>query len=47
MPHQFYPALSVMRILGKDGMASAYKDDYGGFAGSEVVKAWKMYKELC
>ncbi len=37
----------MMRILGKEGMASAYKGDNGGFAGPDVVKAWKMYKELC
>jgi raffinose/stachyose/melibiose transport system substrate-binding protein len=46
-PLQFYPALLMMRILGKNGMASAYKGDNGGFAGPDVVKAWKMYKELC
>jgi raffinose/stachyose/melibiose transport system substrate-binding protein len=46
-PLHFYPALLMMRILGKDGMASSYKGDYGGFAGSEVVKAWKMYRGLC
>jgi raffinose/stachyose/melibiose transport system substrate-binding protein len=46
-PLQFYPALLIMRILGKDRMASAYKGDYGGFAGQEVVRAWKMYKEFC
>jgi raffinose/stachyose/melibiose transport system substrate-binding protein len=46
-PLQFYPALLMMRILGKDGMASAYKGDHGGFAGSQVVKAWNMYRELC
>jgi ABC-type glycerol-3-phosphate transport system substrate-binding protein len=46
-PLQFYPALLMMRILGKDGMASAYKGDHGGFAGLDLVKAWKMYKELC
>jgi raffinose/stachyose/melibiose transport system substrate-binding protein len=46
-PLQFYPALLMMRILGKDGMASAYKGNNGGFAGPEVLKAWKMYKELC
>jgi raffinose/stachyose/melibiose transport system substrate-binding protein len=46
-PLQFYPALLMMRILGKDGMASAYKGDYGGFAGPEVVRAWKMYKGFC
>ena len=37
----------MMRILGKDGMASAYNGENGGFAGPEVVRAWKIYKELC
>src|SRR6266478_6172767 len=46
-PLQFYPALLMMRVLGKNGMASAYKGDNGGFAGPDAVKAWKMYKELC
>src|SRR4029453_18022009 len=46
-PLQFYPALLMMRILGKEGMALAYKGENGGFDGPEVVKAWKMYKELC
>ena len=46
-PLQFYPALLMMRILGKQGMASAYNGENGGFAGPEVVKAWKIYKELC
>jgi raffinose/stachyose/melibiose transport system substrate-binding protein len=46
-PLHFYPALLMMRILGRDGMTSAYRGDNGGFAGLDVVKAWKMYKELC
>jgi raffinose/stachyose/melibiose transport system substrate-binding protein len=46
-PLQFYPAVLMMRILGKDGMASAYKGNNGGFAGPDVLRAWKMYKELC
>jgi raffinose/stachyose/melibiose transport system substrate-binding protein len=46
-PLQFYLALLMMRILGKDGMTSAYKGDHGGFAGPGVVKAWKMYRQLC
>ena len=46
-PIQFYPALLMSRILGKDGMASAYKGQNGGFVEPDVVKAWKMYKELC
>ncbi len=46
-PLHFFPALLMVRILGKNGMASAYKGDNAGFAGPDVVKAWKMYKELC
>ena len=46
-PLQFYPALLMMRILGKEGMVSTCKGENGGFAGPEVVKARKMYKELC
>ena len=44
---EFYPALLMMRILGREGMVSAYKGENGGFAGPEVVKAWKIYRELC
>jgi raffinose/stachyose/melibiose transport system substrate-binding protein len=46
-PLHFYPALLMMRILGRDGMTSAYRGDNGGFAGPDAVKAWTMYKELC
>ena len=46
-PLHFYPVMLMMRILGKDGMAAAYKGENGGFAGPGVVKAWSMYKELC
>jgi raffinose/stachyose/melibiose transport system substrate-binding protein len=46
-PLHFYPVLLMMRILGKDGMAAAYKGDNGGFAGPDMVKAWSRYKELC
>ena len=46
-PLQFYPALLMMRVLGKDGMASAYQGDNGGFAKPDVLKAWKLYKEPC
>jgi hypothetical protein len=41
-PLHFYPVLLMMRILGKDGMAAAYKGDNGGFAGPDMVKAWSM-----
>jgi raffinose/stachyose/melibiose transport system substrate-binding protein len=46
-PLQFFPALLMMRILGREGMVSAYNGENGGFAGPEVVKAWKIYRELC
>ena len=46
-PLHFYPVMLMMRILGKEGMAAAYKGDNGGFAGPDVVKAWSLYKELC
>jgi raffinose/stachyose/melibiose transport system substrate-binding protein len=46
-PLQFYPALLMMRMLGKNGMASAYNGDRGGFAGPEVTRAWELYKVLC
>jgi len=46
-PLQFYPALLMMRMLGKDGMTAAYKGKHGGFARPEVVRAWRMYKALC
>jgi raffinose/stachyose/melibiose transport system substrate-binding protein len=45
-PLQFYPALLMMRILGKDGMASAYKGNNGGFAGPDVIKAFQLYKDF-
>jgi raffinose/stachyose/melibiose transport system substrate-binding protein len=46
-PLHFYPALLMMRIMGKEGMEAAYKGANGGFAGPEAVKAWQLYKELC
>jgi ABC-type glycerol-3-phosphate transport system substrate-binding protein len=46
-PLHFYPVLLMMRILGKDRMAAAYKGDNGGFAGPDMVKGWSMYRELC
>lgn len=45
-PLHFYPALLMMRILGKDGMQAAYEGKNGGFAGPEVVKAFQLYKDL-
>jgi raffinose/stachyose/melibiose transport system substrate-binding protein len=46
-PLHFYPTMLMMRILGKDGMEAAYRGENGGYAGSDVVKAWTMYKQLC
>ncbi|HEY0790228.1 MAG TPA: extracellular solute-binding protein [Chthoniobacterales bacterium] len=45
-PLHFYPALLMMRILGKDGMKAVYDDQNGGFAGPEVTKAFQLYREL-
>jgi raffinose/stachyose/melibiose transport system substrate-binding protein len=46
-PLHFYPALLMMRVLGKEGMDAAYKGANGGFAGADALKAWKLYKDLC
>jgi raffinose/stachyose/melibiose transport system substrate-binding protein len=45
-PLHFYPALLMMRILGKEGMQAAYEGKNGGFASPEVVKAFQLYKDL-
>jgi raffinose/stachyose/melibiose transport system substrate-binding protein len=45
-PLHFYPALLMMRIMGKEGMQAAYDDKNGGFAGPDVVKAFQLYKDL-
>jgi raffinose/stachyose/melibiose transport system substrate-binding protein len=45
-PLHFYPALLIMRILGKDGFQTAYEDKDGGFANPNVLKAFQLYKEL-
>jgi len=45
-PLHFYPALLMMRILGKEGMKAAYDDQNGGFAGPDVTKAFQLYREL-
>jgi len=45
-PLHFYPALLMMRIMGKDGMQAAYDDKNGGFASPDVVKAFQLYKDL-
>jgi raffinose/stachyose/melibiose transport system substrate-binding protein len=45
-PLHFYPALLMMRIMGKEGMQAAYDDKNGGFGSPDVVKAFQMYKDL-
>jgi raffinose/stachyose/melibiose transport system substrate-binding protein len=45
-PLHFYPALLMMRILGKDGFQAAYDGKNGGFASPEVVKAFQLYRDL-
>jgi raffinose/stachyose/melibiose transport system substrate-binding protein len=45
-PLHFYPALLMMRIMGKEGMQAAYDDKNGGFGSPEVVKAFQLYKDL-
>ncbi|HEY5744387.1 MAG TPA: extracellular solute-binding protein, partial [Terrimicrobiaceae bacterium] len=45
-PLHFYPALLMMRILGKDGLQAAYEDKDGGFAGPDVLKAFKLYQDF-
>src|SRR6202035_1438274 len=45
-PLHFYPALLMMRILGKDGFQAAYDGKNGGFANPDVIKAFQLYKDL-
>ena len=45
-PLHFYPALLMMRVLGKEGLQAAYEDKDGGFANPNVLKAFQLYKEL-
>jgi raffinose/stachyose/melibiose transport system substrate-binding protein len=45
-PLHFYPALLMMRILGKEGMQAAYEGKNGGFANPDVIKAFQLYKDL-
>jgi hypothetical protein len=47
-PLHFYPAMLMMRVLGKSGLESVVsKDSKAGLADPGVLKAWKMYKDLC
>jgi raffinose/stachyose/melibiose transport system substrate-binding protein len=45
-PLHFYTAMLMMRILGKEGMEAAYQDKNGGFASSDVVKAFKLFQDF-
>ena len=45
-PLHFYPAMLMMRILGREGMLAAYDDQNGGFTNPEVVKAFQLYKDF-
>jgi raffinose/stachyose/melibiose transport system substrate-binding protein len=47
-PLHFYPAMLMMRVLGKSGLEAAVSpDSKTGLADPGVLKAWKLYKELC
>jgi raffinose/stachyose/melibiose transport system substrate-binding protein len=47
-PLHFYPAMLMMRVLGKSGLEAAVSpDNKTGLADPGVLKAWKLYKELC
>ena len=45
-PLHFYPALLMMRIMGKEGMQAAYEGKNGGFGGPDVVKAFQLYQDF-
>jgi len=45
-PLHFYPALLMMRILGKDGLDAVYAGRNGGFNNPDVVKAFQLYKDF-
>ena len=45
-PLHFYPALLMMRILGKDGLEAVYAGKNGGFNNPDVVKAFQLYKDF-
>jgi raffinose/stachyose/melibiose transport system substrate-binding protein len=46
-PLHFYPAMLMMRVLGKDDFNAMLKDTKEGLAGPGGLKAWQLYKELC
>ena len=45
-PLHFYPAMLMMRILGKDGVEAVYAGKNGGFNNQDVVKAFQLYKDF-
>ena len=45
-PLHFYPAMLMMRVLGKDDFDAMLKDTKQGLAGQGPLKAWQLYKEL-
>ena len=45
-PLHFYTAMLMMRILGKEGMETAYQDKNGGFANADVIKAFKLFQDF-
>src|SRR6516225_2912416 len=45
-PLHFYPAMLMMRILGKDGMQAVIEDKNGGFTNPEVLKAFQLYHDF-
>jgi raffinose/stachyose/melibiose transport system substrate-binding protein len=45
-PLHFYPAMLMMRILGKDGLGAVYAGKNGGFNNPDVVKAFQLYKDF-
>src|ERR1700730_17468284 len=45
-PLHFYPALLMMRIMGKEGMQAVYAGRNGGFNNPDVVKAFQLYQDL-
>ena len=47
-PLHFYPAMLMMRVLGKSGLEQVVSpDSKTGLADPGVLKAWKLYKDLC
>jgi raffinose/stachyose/melibiose transport system substrate-binding protein len=45
-PLHFYPAMLLMRVLGKEGLNAICAGKNGGFSNPDAVKAFQLYKEL-